>query len=187
MTAALSALPQPVREALDVLDGEAVCTCHEGYTSRGMKDPQCNHDLAEYVQTIRAELLRVIGALADLTGHGKIKTIWHAPGIGEIHDADHEYEINITRLDRGTDEFFVDDDAAREICAKLNRLDRAESELAALRKRIADAPVGFMGGTHGGSTEDTDDYEIVGVPIGLENDLYGMRVALLTVTDEDKA
>lgn len=59
MTDELENLRPEVRAALEVIAGEAICTCHEAYTSRGMKDPACNHDLAEYVATIRAELLRL--------------------------------------------------------------------------------------------------------------------------------
>jgi len=55
----LDKLRPEVRDALQVFDGEAVCTCHSAYTSRGLKDPQCNHDLQESVDIIRAELLRL--------------------------------------------------------------------------------------------------------------------------------
>lgn len=48
-----------VQAAMEVIAGDAVCTCHEDYTSRGMKDPACNHDLLPYVETIRTELLRL--------------------------------------------------------------------------------------------------------------------------------
>ena len=62
----LDTLQPEVREAMEVIAGEAVCTCHVAYTSRGMKDPGCNHDLAEYVATVRAELLRLADVESEL-------------------------------------------------------------------------------------------------------------------------
>lgn len=66
MATEMDGLPENVRAALRVFEGEAVCTCHEAYTSRGMKDPQCNHDLADEVAIIRAELLRLARENAEL-------------------------------------------------------------------------------------------------------------------------
>jgi len=50
-------LPKEVQDALDVIADDARCVCSEDYTSRDMKDPACNHDSAEYVETIRVHLL----------------------------------------------------------------------------------------------------------------------------------
>jgi hypothetical protein len=52
-------LPPEVAEAMDEIAGEAVCSCSGEYTSRGIKDPACNHDLADSISIIRAELLRL--------------------------------------------------------------------------------------------------------------------------------
>lgn len=48
-----------MRDALDVVADDARCVCSEAYTSRNMKDPACNHDTLPYIETIRAELLRL--------------------------------------------------------------------------------------------------------------------------------
>ena len=50
-------LPKEVADSLAEIAGEAECRCDVAYTSRGLKDPTCNHDLAESVEIIRAHLL----------------------------------------------------------------------------------------------------------------------------------
>lgn len=55
----LDTLRTEVREALASIQGDADCRCSEPYKSRGMKDPQCNHDLQDSVDVVRAELLRL--------------------------------------------------------------------------------------------------------------------------------
>ena len=65
MTDDLDTLRPEVRNALAEIYGETICRCHESYTSRGMKDPDCNHDIRESVDTIRAELLRLTRAEAE--------------------------------------------------------------------------------------------------------------------------
>ena len=50
-------LPKDVADSLADIAGEAECRCDVAYTSRRLKDPTCNHDLAESVGIIRAHLL----------------------------------------------------------------------------------------------------------------------------------
>lgn len=95
-------LPESVRGALRVLDGEAVCTCSVAYTSRGMKDPQCNHDLAEDVNIISAELLRLASRVKELE-----RLLLDARSVSDRWSA---------------------------------QCEQSESELAALKARIAEAP-----------------------------------------------
>lgn len=42
---------EQAREALANVRDDG-CRCHEGYKSRGLIDPYCNHDTAEYVATL---------------------------------------------------------------------------------------------------------------------------------------
>lgn len=73
-------LPADVRGALAEIAGEAVCRCSVEYTSRGLKDPTCNHDLAESVEVVRAELLRLARENAELhnSALGGYEDGWHA-------------------------------------------------------------------------------------------------------------
>lgn len=64
--------------------------------------------------------------------------------------------------------------------AASERAERAESELAALRKRIAEAPVGTY-------EAGLADHGIVNTHRWASRAMIGKRVAMLTVTDEDKA
>ena len=50
-------LPQNVNDSLAEISGESECRCDITYTSRGLKDPQCNHDMRESVEAIRAHML----------------------------------------------------------------------------------------------------------------------------------
>lgn len=138
----MAGLSEDVRDAIRVFEGEAVCTCHEAYTSRGMKDPQCNHDLAEYVTVIRAELLRLARENAELSEH------------------------------QATLRFLYESAASEG--------DAARAELAALKRRIAEAEcqtcATSMPITDGLVTVSWDHF----VPI----ELLGQRVALLPVGGE---
>jgi hypothetical protein len=136
MATEMDGLPENVRAALRVFEGEAVCTCHEAYTSRGMKDPQCNHDLADEVAIIRAELLRLIG------------------------------ECNSERL--RADTYTAKYQAMRE------RAEREESELAELKRKIAEAPVADVRRRAKMAAVDCG-----GLPIEWD----GKRVALLPLDD----
>jgi len=111
-------LRKEVREALDVFAGEAVCMCHEAYTSRKMKDPDCNHHLYEYVETIRAELLRLAEENAENRWErgrypGKITQHWLRAAFDRIAAGEPEVQV-------------LDDYGYAPA-----------KELAALRKRIA--------------------------------------------------
>lgn len=104
----LEGLAEPVRRAFLEIAGEAVCVCHEAYTSRDMKDPACNHDLAESVGIIRAELIRLARENAELPTHEGYMAL-----------------ANVLQDVR-------------------NEFDATKTELAALRKRVAESPVGVV-------------------------------------------
>lgn len=112
----LEGLAEPVRRAFLEIAGEAVCVCHEAYTSRDMKDPACNHDLAESVGIIRAELIRLARENAELRDTLAAQTM--------------HVTVPTTAMEAECVNY------ARPF--KL-RAERAESELAALRERhVAD-------------------------------------------------
>ena len=67
-------LPKEVADSLAEIAGEAECRCDVAYTSRGLKDPTCNHDLKDSVEVIRAHLLSQDAENTKLAGLHKSAT-----------------------------------------------------------------------------------------------------------------
>ena len=56
MTDKINTTPEAVEQAMGELTDLTRCRCHEGFTSRNLRDPDCNCDSADAVKTVSTRI-----------------------------------------------------------------------------------------------------------------------------------